>query len=122
MGGFMAGNGHDRDARDTDESHWIHANTLLSLNAVYPFVIHDQAFALEQDVQPPIAETGAHGRVGLESRQHGHVGRAGAALIASGRRADAGHATRPSQTRAARLQPPHLAPSDGAHHFLRRPR
>jgi hypothetical protein len=86
---------------------------------MHPFVIHNQTISLEQDVQAPIPETGALGRVRLQSRQDGNVRRIGASLISPRRRAEPDHPTGPAQTRAARLEPPHrLAPSDGAYHFF----
>lgn len=45
------------------------------------FVVHHQAIALEQDVQPPIAESGALGRMCLQALEDGLVRRAGSSLI-----------------------------------------
>jgi hypothetical protein len=86
---------------------------------MHAFVIHDQAFALEQNMQAPVAEASADGGVGLQPRPDSKVGRVGPAPIAPRRRTEPDDPTGPSQTRAARLQPPHrLAPSDGAYHFF----
>jgi hypothetical protein len=81
------------------------------------FVIHQQSFSLEQNVQPSIAKPGALRRVGLEASQHGEIERTAPALIAPRRRTQSDHPTGSTQTGAARPKPPHrLAPSDGAYH------
>jgi hypothetical protein len=68
-------------------------------------------------VQAPIPESCALRRMRLQSREDSHVRRARPTLIPPRGGTEPDHATRPSQTRAARLQPPHrLTPSDGAYH------
>jgi hypothetical protein len=90
-----------------------------AIDAMHPFVIHDPPVPLEQDVQPPIPEASALGRVRLEPRHHRGVRRIRPSLIPPRRRAEPDHPTGSAQTRAARLKPPHrLAPSDRAHHLF----
>ncbi len=58
-------------------THLQPGGSIDSIDRMHPLVIHDQAFALEQNVQPSITEAGPDRRVGLEPCQHGHAGRAG---------------------------------------------
>jgi hypothetical protein len=90
-----------------------------SVDPMHAFVIHHESVALEQNVQPSIAKASADCSVRLESLEHRHVRGIHPSLIAPRGGAEADHATRPSQARTARLQPPHhLAPSDRAYHFF----
>src|SRR4051812_37797779 len=86
---------------------------------MHAFVVHDETLALEQDVQPPVAEACAHRRVRVQPGQYRDIGRTGASLVSPRRRDEPDDSTGSTETRAARLQPPHhLAPSDGAYHFF----
>ena len=90
-----------------------------AINAMDPFMVHREAFACEQDVEPSVAEARPRRGVRLEPRQHGQVHGVRTSLIAPRGRTQTRHPTGPTQAGAARLQPPHrLAPSDGAYHFF----
>ena len=60
-------------------------------------MVYREAIALEQDVQPSVAEARALGHVRLQPFEHRKVGRTGPALVAPRRRAESDHATGPSQ-------------------------